>query len=162
FALNVRISRHPGLNAAYWNLHERHFQSVNGQHFVNGQPLRFFHFSGYSLDKPDALTKHWTRFTFENRPDMRPIFAEYQHHLKRVSQGSAGNTQPAQVTRTNSASIKPRSSASSHLARSRALEATGQHRLEGSDNVDRNFSEATPEPLIVKSPADQPEHVTFV
>src|SRR5262249_19903153 len=48
------------------------------------------------------------------------------------------------------------------LARSRALEATGQHRLEGSDNVDRNFSEATPEPLIVKSPADQPEHVTFV
>ena len=162
FALNVQVSRHPGLNAAYWNLHERHFQSVNGQHFVNGQPLRFFHFSGYSPDKPAALTKHWTRFTFENRPDVRPIFAAYQHHLKHVLQGSADNRRQAQATVTNSASIKPVASADSHLAISGILEATGQPRAEVSDNVDSNFSEAAPELLIIKSPADKPEHVISI
>src|ERR1043166_2364386 len=84
FGLNSRVSRHPGLNAGYWNLYERHFEQVNGQHFVNGQPLNFFHFSGYSPDRPDAITKNWTRFTFENRPDVRPIFDEYREHLTRA------------------------------------------------------------------------------
>jgi len=88
FGLNVRISRHPGLNAAYWNLHERQFELREGRHAVNGEGLKFFHFSGYSVDKPEAITKHWTRFTFENRPDVRKIFDEYREHLTRASQAS--------------------------------------------------------------------------
>jgi glycosyltransferase involved in cell wall biosynthesis len=95
FALDTKISRHPGLNAAYWNLHERNLALVNGKHFVNGEPLKFFHFSGYSLDHPEAITKHWTRFTFENRPDVIPVFDEYRAQLTRASQLTAVSKQPA-------------------------------------------------------------------
>ncbi|MEP7273229.1 MAG: glycosyltransferase, partial [Acidobacteriota bacterium] len=82
---HLAIDRRPGLNAAYWNLHERFFESNAGRHFVNGEALQFFHFSGYSKDHPDVMTKNWTRFNFLNRPDLLPIFEEYRHHLEASS-----------------------------------------------------------------------------
>jgi glycosyltransferase involved in cell wall biosynthesis len=103
YALNVQISRHPGLNAGYWNLHERHFEITNGQHLVNGEQLGFFHFSGYSPDRPHEITKNWTRFTFENRADVRPVFDEYRRHLERVpkkANGDAGETLATVIDRT--------------------------------------------------------------
>src|SRR5215813_994860 len=97
FALDTKISRHPGLNAAYWNLHERHFTVVDGKHFVNGEPLKFFHFSGYSPDHPDAITKNWTRFTFANRPDVKAIFDEYHEQLTRALKAPAAQEQPRET-----------------------------------------------------------------
>jgi glycosyltransferase involved in cell wall biosynthesis len=94
FALDTKISRHPGLNAAYWNLHERQFTSIDGRHLVNGQPLGFFHFSGYSVDHPSQITKHWTRFTFENRPDVKPVFDDYHEQLTRAAQAPAVRERP--------------------------------------------------------------------
>src|SRR5262249_39947742 len=40
------------------------------------------------FDHPEAITKNWTRFTFENRPDVKPIFDEYREHLTRASHGA--------------------------------------------------------------------------
>ncbi|MGE0449788.1 MAG: glycosyltransferase family 2 protein [Vicinamibacterales bacterium] len=76
-----QVSRHPGLNAAYWNLHERTFTRRDDRLLANGQPLIFFHFSGYSPDQPDIVTRHPTSVDFANRPDIRPIFEAYQRAL---------------------------------------------------------------------------------
>lgn len=44
----VRIMRDPGLNVAYWNLHERKLEEdSSGRWSSNGIPLKFFHFSGF-------------------------------------------------------------------------------------------------------------------
>jgi glycosyltransferase involved in cell wall biosynthesis len=54
------IVRSPSYNVAHWNLHERH---VNWSRLagwtVNSQPLRFFHFSGFSPDHPHRLSRHF-------------------------------------------------------------------------------------------------------
>jgi GT2 family glycosyltransferase len=82
FELHTRVSRRPGLNAAFWNLHERRFELVQGRYLVNGEPLKFFHFSGYSPERPEIITSHNTPFTFENRPDVRLIFDEYLRQMR--------------------------------------------------------------------------------
>jgi hypothetical protein len=46
------VLRNPGFNVAYWNLHERKLEPhENGTWYVNGQPVRFFHFSGFDRGK---------------------------------------------------------------------------------------------------------------
>jgi hypothetical protein len=53
----LHILRHPGCNAAYWNLHERTLSQVDGDYMVNGAfPLVFFHYSGYRPSAPDQLS----------------------------------------------------------------------------------------------------------
>jgi hypothetical protein len=53
------LLRHPGANVAYWNLHERSLEcSDSGQFSVNGEPLIFFHFSGWEIEEPYAVSKH--------------------------------------------------------------------------------------------------------
>ena len=69
---------------AYWNHFERHLSRRDGDYFVNGEHrLMFYHFSGYSPEKPDAIIKQ-TRshvMSFSERPDLRPIFDEYRRRL---------------------------------------------------------------------------------
>jgi len=50
--------REYGYNVAYWNLHEREITKVGSEYYANTSPLRFFHFSGYSPNKPWILSKH--------------------------------------------------------------------------------------------------------
>ncbi|PQA60086.1 glycosyl transferase [Siphonobacter curvatus] len=78
----VYISRHPGHNVAYWNLHERQFTYRDGQWLINDNwPLQFFHFSGYSPTSPDSISRYQNRFTFEDRPDVRPLFDYYAERM---------------------------------------------------------------------------------
>jgi glycosyltransferase involved in cell wall biosynthesis len=52
------ILRDEGCNVAHWNLHQRRLELSSGRFLVNGRPLRFFHFSGFSPDRPYLLSKH--------------------------------------------------------------------------------------------------------
>jgi len=81
---NYHILKHPGYNMANWNLHERVLsQTDDGQYRVNREyPLRFFHFSSYHYTRPDVICSYLTRFSFESRPDLRPLFDEYTRLLK--------------------------------------------------------------------------------
>ena len=88
----ILISRDPGLNMAYWNLHER--KLLNGSEGVQVQrgdespvPLRFFHFSGLSPSEPHTISRNTDRFELTVRPDLQEIFARY----KAVVQANAGH-----------------------------------------------------------------------
>jgi hypothetical protein len=52
------VSRDPGMNIAWWNIHERHLELGDSHPAVNGQPVRFIHYSGYDPVLPDVLSKH--------------------------------------------------------------------------------------------------------
>jgi GT2 family glycosyltransferase/glycosyltransferase involved in cell wall biosynthesis len=52
------VVKDPGYNAAYWNLPHRNLERDGDRILVNGQPLRFFHFSGFSPRVPHLLSKH--------------------------------------------------------------------------------------------------------
>lgn len=52
------ILKDPGHNVAYWNLPHRTLTRVGDRILVNGQPLRFFHYSGFSPRAPHLLSKH--------------------------------------------------------------------------------------------------------
>ena len=60
---NVTILKHLGYNVAYWNLMQRKVTCISGEYFINGFPLRFFHFSGLDVKKIDNLSKHQNRLT---------------------------------------------------------------------------------------------------
>lgn len=75
----VYISKHLGLNVAYWNFHER--EMVEGK-INNKFPLVFFHFSGITLDEINLISKYQNRFTLESREDLRQLFEEYARKIK--------------------------------------------------------------------------------
>ncbi|WP_128545213.1 glycosyl transferase [Larkinella soli] len=78
----VWIEKHPGYNAAYWNLHERTFSEKDGRWVVNDSyDLQFFHYSGYGVHKPEEVSKYQNRYTFPDRPDIVPLFRLYHQRL---------------------------------------------------------------------------------
>jgi len=82
FRDSVLVEKYFGYNVAYWNLHERKVTVENGKYFINSVPLIFFHFSGYSINRPDEVSKYQNRSSFENRPDIIPLFEYYAKQLK--------------------------------------------------------------------------------
>jgi hypothetical protein len=79
----VEISRNPCLNVAYWNLHERKLSRKEGVWHVNDTlPLQFYHFSSFQFYHADSLGRYSTRFSLNNRPEMRPLFDEYRTRLR--------------------------------------------------------------------------------
>lgn len=78
----VGILRDPGLNVAYWNLHERTLkQDPAGTWIANDQPLKFFHFSGFDRDR---LT---TKMTCTD-PSALAIAREYGTQLEEAGEST--------------------------------------------------------------------------
>lgn len=86
FLPRVEILRDPGYNMAYWNLAHRRVSRREGEWSVNGVPLRFFHFSGYDFRRPELISKFQNRFTFSDRPDVRPLFRLYAESIQAEGQ----------------------------------------------------------------------------
>jgi lipopolysaccharide biosynthesis glycosyltransferase len=82
FVPGTYIEKHPGYNAAYWNLHERLFSEQDGTFYVNGSSsLIFFHYSGYDPYKPDILSKYQDRYELKERTDLKELFDLYRISL---------------------------------------------------------------------------------
>ncbi len=81
FCARTVVERHPGWNVAYWNLAHRQVESGPRGFTVNGQPLFFFHFSGYD-PRSASISKHQDRFTLVDcTPATQQIFALYTERL---------------------------------------------------------------------------------
>jgi hypothetical protein len=79
---DVFVSRHLGLNMAYWNLHEREITNDNEPYLVNDTfPLIFLHFSGYLPEHPTEISKYQNRYTFQEKSDEASIFDYYAQTL---------------------------------------------------------------------------------
>jgi hypothetical protein len=77
----VLIDKYPGYNMAHWNLHERHVTETTEGYMVNDVPLVFYHFSHFHPGRPDEIAAYHTRYSFDNRPDLKPIFRTYIDNL---------------------------------------------------------------------------------
>jgi glycosyltransferase involved in cell wall biosynthesis/SAM-dependent methyltransferase len=87
------VLRDPAYNVAYWNLHARELAWADAGYTVNGQPLRFFHFSGFDPRKPFLLSKHQLdrpRILLSDRPAVRRICTEYVDDLRRCGWPDSG------------------------------------------------------------------------
>ncbi|HZC02253.1 MAG TPA: FkbM family methyltransferase, partial [Gammaproteobacteria bacterium] len=71
----------PGYNVAYWNLHGRELTNKKGRYYVNGEPLRFFHFSGFDPHHRDRLSKHQNRIKLRRGSALARICDEYAKAL---------------------------------------------------------------------------------
>jgi glycosyltransferase involved in cell wall biosynthesis len=80
---DVSIMRHPGLNMAYWNAGERVLAQRNGRWEVNGQPLVFFHFSGFQPLDPESFSIHQGRFRLSDLPQVRELALSYRDDVLR-------------------------------------------------------------------------------
>jgi len=80
----VLIEYSPAYNLAYWNLHERKVEFIDEKVVVDGKEnLLFFHFSAYSPDSPNLLSKHRRLSKTSNYPALIPLFKEYNEALLR-------------------------------------------------------------------------------
>lgn len=75
---NVYISRHLGLNVAYWNLHER-FVSAGK---IDNYDLIFYHFSGIDVNNIEKISKYQNRYNLSDRMDIKNLFLEYAELVK--------------------------------------------------------------------------------
>lgn len=79
------IVKDPSWNVAYWNLATRPLsKSADGHVLVSGQPLTFFHYSGYTPAKPHLLSKHQgpePRLKLSEQPILRELCDDYGARL---------------------------------------------------------------------------------
>lgn len=80
------VVRHPGYNVAYWNISTRDLaRDDDGGYVVDGEPLRFFHFSGYEAGTGRRLSKHagaLPRHELEATPDVAALANRYGAALR--------------------------------------------------------------------------------
>ena len=83
FIEKTTILRHPGYNVAYWNLSQRTVRQTPLGWRVNGEPLRFFHFSGSVPDEKFTFSRHSDEFRTETLRDVAVLFRDYLLALRR-------------------------------------------------------------------------------
>lgn len=79
----LKILHDPGLNVAFWNLHERRLTQRDGAWWVNDTtPLRFIHFSSFDATRPEVVAYKQSRFAPGSRPDFEALARAYAEELK--------------------------------------------------------------------------------
>ena len=86
----VAVLRHPGYNLAYWNMPGRQLRAGPLGWTVNGQPLRFVHFSGHDLATPDLFSRHAPFFERAVVGDLFLLQAAYREAVLAAGFGTYG------------------------------------------------------------------------
>ena len=77
----LHVLRDHGYDVAYWNVHARELSERDGRVWIDGVPLRFYHYSGFDPEKPHALSKHQTRIRLSDQPVLARMCASYAEKL---------------------------------------------------------------------------------
>ena len=77
----IKICKHKGCNAAPWNISDRTITHESGQWLAGGEPLVFFHFSGYDHNIPRTMFDIFGEFN----EDLERLIAEYDAAVKGFS-----------------------------------------------------------------------------
>lgn len=105
---NFYVEKNPGYNMAYWNHFERSLSFESGQYLVNNDhDLIFYHFSNYNVDFPDKVTnrdKHPSK-SFDERPDLRPLYDEYREKLINAGIGDVRNIECSYMREVEAAPV---------------------------------------------------------
>lgn len=54
----ISINKHPGINYAYFNHHERNLHKKDNNYFVNDEPLIMVQYSGFIEGQPERMSKY--------------------------------------------------------------------------------------------------------
>jgi hypothetical protein len=77
FVDSLAVLRTPTLNLAYWNLEGRALAKSKDGWTVDGEPLAFFHFSGFDPARPDVLSKHQDRVRVTPGSSLAGLLSDY-------------------------------------------------------------------------------------
>ena len=78
---DCHVLRDTAYNVAYWNIFQRDLRWTGEGYSVDGEPLKFFHFSGFDVNHPSLLCKHQgphPRVLLSEHPDLARICGEYK------------------------------------------------------------------------------------
>jgi hypothetical protein len=89
FFEDVCILRDPGMNVAYWNLRERDVRLRGDEATVNGEPVRFFHFSGFEPERPELVSRYSPALTTASLGDPAALFERYASLLDRAGEAES-------------------------------------------------------------------------
>ncbi len=104
---NFKVLNEPGLNVAYWNLHERSVSKINNEYFVNDKPLYFFHFSGF-IPQEFKLSKHESRIGVIDRDSaLGGLTSDYKNLLDKFKYSQSINQKIKVIEFKNEASLDP-------------------------------------------------------
>jgi glycosyltransferase involved in cell wall biosynthesis/SAM-dependent methyltransferase len=70
-----------GYNVAYWNLTQRKIKKIKKKWYCNSDPLRFIHFSGFSMQNQELFSRHSLDVTIENIGELNELFNYYKTKL---------------------------------------------------------------------------------
>ncbi len=87
---DAHILKHHGYDFATWSLLGSELVERDGRYVVNGDPLRFIHFSGLDSGTIDKAIGWW--LTDDNKSTFVKLYAEYKAHLARHGQEALGRT----------------------------------------------------------------------
>jgi hypothetical protein len=81
---DIGLLKDPGLNVAFWNLHERQLSHTDAGWRVNGSiTLGFVHFSSFVDADEQAVADKQTRHALGSRPDFSQAGNVYREYLQR-------------------------------------------------------------------------------
>jgi len=86
---NVFLLKHPGYNAAPWNISKRKINSNDGSYFVNDEPLRFFHFSGFDSGSNIRMLD---KYASDRKDAVHEMRDHYIESLAEMGQNTLGKT----------------------------------------------------------------------
>lgn len=87
---DVKVLKHHGYDFATWSLLGSDLHEGNGDYVINGDPLRFIHFSGLDSGTIDKAIGWW--LTDQNRDTFVALYAQYKQLLTRHGQAELGKT----------------------------------------------------------------------
>lgn len=84
---NVFILKHPGYNIAPWNVSKRKLTFEENTYYVNGQPLRFFHYSGFDSGANEAMINKYVPNLKDPIYSIRDIYVKEMNELGQADLG---------------------------------------------------------------------------